>query len=259
MKTGIVFYRDGDNALLLLNDGTFVQTQAGPGWEKGDIVRYRRKSFARQYWYAAACLALLLTGAAGGKLYFTESAVISMDINPSFEIGVNLFDRVVSVTPMNPEAERIVNALSIKFKSYEDAIRTILQDGRIEKYLEREKEITLSVSAGRDEEAMAKQVEETARAACLAEGEEVNVESFAVDPEDVEQAHHIGVTAGKYQYIKQLQQLGVDLDISESCHHSISQLKSEIDMCSSSHNDVSGDETQQDQQYKHSHSHSHCH
>ena len=48
---------------------------------------------------AFACLCLLFTG--GYWLYFTPTATISIDINPSIELGVNRFNRVVSVEGYN--------------------------------------------------------------------------------------------------------------------------------------------------------------
>ena len=40
----------------------------------------------------ACCLLVLLAGWGGHHAYFTPSAIISIDVNPSLELGVNRFD-----------------------------------------------------------------------------------------------------------------------------------------------------------------------
>ena len=44
---------------------------------------------------AAACLLLILAG--GRWFYFTPTAELTIDINPSLQLGINRFDQVVSV------------------------------------------------------------------------------------------------------------------------------------------------------------------
>lgn len=281
MKSGIVFKIEKGNVTLLLSNGTFVEVRGEPGWKKGDIVRYRKKLNYMQYCCAAACLLLLITGLAGGaRVYYTEDVIISLDINPSFEIGVNRFDRVISVTPMNTEAQAIVSSLSVKNKTYTGAVSMILENGLVNEYLKREQDVTLSVAASKRREEILLQVEEAARMALMNEAAPVEVESFAVTEADVEEAHHLGITAGKYQYIKQLQDLGVDVNIQKSCGHSINELKEEINSCSGHHNsnntnsstdDISSDtgyyeDCPTDDSYnehntsnRHEKEHSHCH
>ena len=54
---------------------------------------------------ALACFALLLLG--GHWLYFTPTAAISIDINPSLELGVNRFDKVISVDGRNSDGTSV--------------------------------------------------------------------------------------------------------------------------------------------------------
>lgn len=61
---------------------------------------------------AFACLCLLFTG--GYWLYFTPTATISIDINPSIELGVNRFNRVVSVEGYNADGVKLAGELSVQ-------------------------------------------------------------------------------------------------------------------------------------------------
>ena len=58
---------------------------------------YRRAGTAKYKVLASAfaCVALLLFG--GYWLYFTPTVEISIDVNPSIELGVNRFNRIVSL------------------------------------------------------------------------------------------------------------------------------------------------------------------
>ena len=54
----------------------------------------------------AACLLLTLC-LGGGYLYFVPTAYISVDINPSLELRVNRFDRVVDVEAYNEDGQAL--------------------------------------------------------------------------------------------------------------------------------------------------------
>ena len=80
----------------------FEQVQAESGLKdrtKAYVSRktegYRRKGTAKYKVLASAfaCVALLLFG--GYWLYFTPTVEISIDVNPSIELGVNRFNRIV--------------------------------------------------------------------------------------------------------------------------------------------------------------------
>ena len=47
----------------------------------------------------------------GTWLYFTPTMEISVDINPSIELGVNRFDRVISVDGYNEDGQALAQLL----------------------------------------------------------------------------------------------------------------------------------------------------
>ena len=62
----------------------------------------RRKRIGYQpYVSAAVCLLFFMVG--GHWLYFTPTARISIDVNPSIELEINRFDKVVSVDAYNDD------------------------------------------------------------------------------------------------------------------------------------------------------------
>ena len=79
------------------------------------LERRRKGGRARQGWWAgqrlamAACVLLLALGVGGWWLYFIPTASISIEVNPWIELGVNRFDRVVSVEGRNDDGTALMN------------------------------------------------------------------------------------------------------------------------------------------------------
>lgn len=58
--------------------------------------------------------------------YARPASYISIDVNPSMEICLNKWNRVIDVIPYNDDAERICRQLNLKNKYYTDAIEELL-------------------------------------------------------------------------------------------------------------------------------------
>ena len=95
--------------------------------------------------YAVACVCSLLFLIGGRWLYFTPTSEISIEINPSFELSINRFDRVFSVNSLNADGQEIINALDLKFKNYADAIDQILENQDIVTLLSNGEIMTITV------------------------------------------------------------------------------------------------------------------
>ncbi len=77
------------------------------------------------------------------NLYFTPVAYISIDINPSIEIALNTFNRVVSITANNEDAEEIVDALSLNNLYYIDALEKLDDAEQFSEYTNSYTEVTI--------------------------------------------------------------------------------------------------------------------
>lgn len=89
-------------------------------------ARTRRHRPARALTAAVACLVLLVVGIGGYQFYFTPTPVLSIDINPSLELGVNRFDKVVSVQSYNEDGQALADILELKYLDYRDALEELL-------------------------------------------------------------------------------------------------------------------------------------
>ena len=75
----------------------------------------------------AMAFVLLLMLSVGGVLYMTPVSSISVDINPSLELGVNRFDRVISAKAYNSDGEKLLKEVNVLFKKYDDALLEIVE------------------------------------------------------------------------------------------------------------------------------------
>lgn len=61
----------------------------------------------------AVAMACLLFVGSSAMLYFTPTAVVSVDINPSLEMEINRFDRVMDVNGYNEDGIALAKALNV--------------------------------------------------------------------------------------------------------------------------------------------------
>jgi hypothetical protein len=153
---------------------------------------------------AAACLFLLLTGTYW--LYFIPTAEISIDINPSIELGVNRFDRVVSVNARNEDGKELADSLSIKYMDYEGAVRQIMEDKGIAAMLSGDEVMAVTVigEEGGQCKRMLSRLE-----SCTSERS--NAHCYFAESEEAEKAREMGLTCGKYRAFLELQALDQDV------------------------------------------------
>lgn len=160
----------------------------------------KTRTHYRSWIPAAICLCLLLFGARW--LYFVPTATISIDINPSLELGVNRFDRVISVGGYNEDGKELENTLDLKFLDYEEAVEQILEDERITELLSQDAVMAIAVVGpeGNQTERILSDME-----TCTKDQE--NAYCYQTKKEDVEAAHEQGLSYGKYQAFLELQEL----------------------------------------------------
>lgn len=186
----------------------------------------KTKAFAYRRWIsAAACFVLLLLGAYG--LYVTPTAAISIDINPSIELNVNRFDRVISVTAYNADGEQLAESLDITNMDSADAIDQIMENEQIESLLSQEAAMTISV-VGSDDVQTSRLLENMERRTSRME----NVYCYRMQPEEVQAAHEAGLSYGKYRAYLELRQLSPKVTTEDVRSMSMREIRDRIDALS---------------------------
>lgn len=187
--------------------------------EKVYARKKKRISPLRNFAAAAAC-ALLVFLAGGSYLYFTPTAYISVDINPSLELGINRFDRIVSVTGYNEDGKALADSLDLKYMDYSDALESLLADQDMEVYLSDNADVVLTV-AGKSEN-QSSQILETVES-CASSHE--NVHCHSGDTEEIHHAHNAGLSFGKYQAYLTLKGLDPSVTLEEIQDMTMSQIR----------------------------------
>ena len=156
---------------------------------------------------AAGLAALLFIG--GSYIFLTPTAYISIDVNPSLELGINRFDRVVSVESYNEDGEKLAGTLNITFMNYNDALEELLSSQDIEDYLSRDAVVSLTVAS--DNKAQYNEIFDTVET-CASDHE--NIRCHSGDTGEMHEAHDAGVSFGKYRAYLILKELdpSVSLD-----------------------------------------------
>lgn len=167
------------------------------------VYRRRERRFPAVRGFAAAAVCLAVIFFAGGSwLFFTPTAFISVDINPSLELGINRFDRIVSVEGYNDDGRELAASLNIKYMNYADGVAQILEDQNIEDYLSQDALLSLTV-AGEN----AEQYDEILADMESCASAHANVSCHSGDVEEMHEAHAEGVSLGKYRAFLRLQEL----------------------------------------------------
>ncbi len=148
----------------------------------------------------AACIVFLWFG--GSWLYLTPTAQISVDINPSLELGINRFDKVISVNGYNDDGEAWENSLNLKFLKYTDALEKIRNNENTVSLLSADEVMTITV--------VGPESTQSSRilwgiTSCMS-GQK-NTYCYFASSQEVAQAHEMGLSYGKYRAFLQLQGL----------------------------------------------------
>lgn len=157
--------------------------------------------------YAAACAALvvLVAGMVFYSVYTTPVSYISIDVNPSVELELNLFDRVIAWNGYNDDGEAIAQEVDLYNMPYTEAVDALLQDSQMEQCLAQEgARLVFTVSSDKEEELRAGI--ENCQGYILHHGT-----CTSAGTEEVHHAHELGLSMGRYQLYMELQQAGVEI------------------------------------------------
>lgn len=154
---------------------------------------------------AAACACLLIFFAAGSRLYFTPTTEISIDINPSVELGVNRFERVISVIDRSNDGSAPAQAFDVKFMNYADAIDQILDNEAICALLSDNEVMAITVTGpdqAQSSNILSKIESRTAR--------QRNTYCYFASSKEAKAAREAGLSYGKYKAFLELKALDPD-------------------------------------------------
>lgn len=209
---GIVVEVNQKAAVILADNGLFMKVK-NEKYEIGQTVKIKEKRTAGSRWItgAASMVAAAVICTMGAFAYYTPTDYISLDVNPSVEYSINMFDRILDVKAANDDGEVLLSGLNLNNKTIDDGVRETLDKLIEEGYLSDDPDggVVITTSSDKHDQAeqLAAELEQEIRS-YLGSRKDIlaDVEAEAVEPARVLEAMELGVTPGKLNLVDKLQE-----------------------------------------------------
>ena len=172
--------------------------------------------------------ALMLFLLVGYGLYSLPAAVISIDVNPSLELQINRWNRVVGVSCFNQDARQVAEEVDLTGLPYDQALVQLLESDAMAPYLEGDPLVSIAVSCSDGKKSLEIQSQIQT---CVGKGYG-EVQCQISSPQEMEQAHQAGLSMGKYRAYLIWNQLDPTVTPQDAAGLSMRQIKQHIDALS---------------------------
>lgn len=223
----VVLEKHKNSITVLTGDGAFQTLKYKGDAEVGEEIQLpvqSRATFWRIGASVAAVVLLALMGIFGWNAWQPRTAVamISLDINPSLQLTVDQKGEVLDLESLNSEAEQLVTGLSLKGKSWGEALNKIIQKSVALNYLNEEENwvvVGYSSAAPDQRESSAKSstinteaITQQVQQAVHEQGLKPTVAVYELTSEQKKQAQETGLTLGEYALADTAQKAGIKVE-----------------------------------------------
>ena len=220
-----------------------------------DGQRKRRNSLhlysASRYVLAAACL-LVILGIGGYSVYNVPVSYISIDVNPSIELGVNRFGKVVWAKAYNGDGQDILEHISLKNISYVQAIDRLLNDKSYSRFQAGGSQLVFTVIS-ESPDTMVKQIEADEYLRMY------GAKTYTSDKACMKEAHQHEMSFGKYRAYLELSQYDRGITV-EDCHSmTMGEIQNRIEDCMQHGEGQHGGNSSGEKERTHGHHHGEGH
>ena len=179
-------------------------------YKKTNGYSNRNKAAFKPLVTLTACLFAVLVGAGGYISYSIPVAAISIDINPSVEIEINMYDKVIDVKGYNSDGAELSETLEVCNMDYSEAVRNIMENEQVLQYLKSDNLLEVTVSSGSE-----KKSDEMRE--CILSQTDVSTDSIFCSHNrgEAHEAHEAGLSLGKYRAFLELQDVMPDITIED--------------------------------------------
>lgn len=180
---------------------------------------------------ALAGIMVFILAGGGYVSYAAPVSSVSIDINPSVELRMNVYDRVVGVTGYNDDGEELAESIVVKNMYCTDAINKVLQSEVFTAAQQDEGTVEVTVSSR-----MSNRSEKLRQTIC--NGTPVNTQNvYCMDnQEDIEAAKEAGISTGKYRAYLELKEINPDITVDDVRNMSMREIRNMINSDDSNSN-----------------------
>lgn len=161
-----------------------------------------------------ACFVFFFVGIGGTGAYAyykTPVSYLSLDINPSVELGINAFGKVIKVQGYNDDGEKVLEGIKIEGYNVTKAVKAFVESADNNGYIASDGSTVVSVTSETDNPELATELqnlsEEGANEALDENNKEAVVEKDNVPLSLNKEARELGITPGKLNLIRKLQEV----------------------------------------------------
>jgi hypothetical protein len=243
MNKGIVMELTDKNIIVMREDGRFDKIsrqkracQIGEEILYADTrLKWTSPSIAgRSATVAAVVFCLVVIASFAGKIGSSEVvAYVSLDINPSIEMGIDEKEQVLELRGLNNDGTELIAALNFKGKSLETVTASLLNKAEEKSLAKGEGDIVIASSVILEKssvidtqiaEKLRQQVTEHIKQTHPDQVNAYQVESFAAPQEVREEANKSGVSMGKYSVYLNAKNNGIAVTVDDMKKESIHQI-----------------------------------
>lgn len=197
-------------------------------------IRGRQMSQMQPRWgnkgVVVAIATILVVVCLGYAAHTSPVSYISIDINPSFELSLNVFDRVVKAEAYNEEGGSILQNLNLQNKPYTQAIELLLADDGFVKYMEIDSQLSFTV-VSKNEKSLLEGIQ-----GCHGYSD-TQAQCHSVDSSEITAAHSQGFSLGKYRAFLELSKYDSSITADECRKMSMHEIQMRIESCNSIYSD----------------------
>lgn len=194
--------------------------------------KLRSTSSGMKWAISIACLMLLVGSGFGGyRLYYTEAATISIDVNPSIELDINRWGRVVDEVPYGTDGENVLREVSLKHLEYGDAMERLLGSEAMRSYLQNNAVVSVTLENSNGNSRLLENLQNCVDTALEQCHGNVTAEYASVDSHMCSEAHSHGMSVGKYYAIQELLDVDPMATLDEFKDKSMKEIRGHTEHC----------------------------
>ena len=193
----------------------------------------------KNHFKAAASAVAALFVFVMGAVFFSQpkvDSIVSIDVNPSFELSVDNRDRVLECTAVNDEAAKVLEGMTLEKMDLDTATAQIISSMRTHGYLAPEKtDNTILISVANSDVKKAEELKNkvSASVSTALKSNQTSArliqQSDVLTPEVQKFAKEQGISVGKADLVKKLSEKDSELDPNTLSNLSITEISSIID------------------------------
>lgn len=245
MKRGVVMSIHKQHAVVMTADGQFLRASIQGTPQIGEEITFEEehktsRTFKPAYWYSSAAAIVLVLLLPLLMIVQRDAhpvvAYLSMDINPSVEIGVDGNGKVRELRALNNDGQLIINGLVYKGVNVEIVAASILERAKGSHYLDTPNKDIFITSVLLDDSAaikldyesiLAEKVDQALKsllAELAAEAVSANVTTLTIPNELREEADANGISSGKMAVYLMAKEEGYNIEIDQLKQQSIDKV-----------------------------------